>query len=163
MASAGTMDIRETVALARAEAHALSSPRIEAEHLLLALATQPRISAGRFLAAERLDHDALRRALDLEFERSLTAVGIRLESFALPDAGLPLLGNLWLGRSAKLAIQRALKARTGRGRARRLDSMHLLVGILSAEGGTVARALAAIEIDRTALLTQARAALERAA
>ena len=44
-----------------------------------------------------------------------------------------------------------------------MDSVHLLIGILSAEGGTVARALAMIEVDRRALIARARAGLERAA
>ena len=68
-----------------------------------------------------------------------------------------------LAHSAKLAFERALKARAGRGRDRRLDSLHLLLGIVSAEGGTVARALAAAEVDRAALAARARAALEHAA
>ncbi len=44
-----------------------------------------------------------------------------------------------------------------------MESRHLLVGILSAEGGTVAPALALVEVDRGALLAQAREGLERAA
>ena len=73
MASQGVMDIRKIVALARSEARALGSSRIEAEHMLLALASQPRLSAGRLLNEAGLDPAAIREALDLEFARSLGA------------------------------------------------------------------------------------------
>jgi hypothetical protein len=68
-----------------------------------------------------------------------------------------------MGQSARLAIQRALKARIGRGRDRRLGSLHLLLGILTAQGGTAVRALDAIHVDRAELAGKVRAELERAA
>ncbi|MGZ4199032.1 MAG: Clp protease N-terminal domain-containing protein [Thermoleophilia bacterium] len=164
MARLPGFDIRKIVTLSRTEARNLGSSRIEAEHLLLALASQPQLSAGLLLNSEGLDPTTIRGALDLEFARSLGAVGISLHGFSLPDARLPVLGGLPLGRSAKLALQRAIQARASRGRdRRRMDSLHLLIGILSAEGGTVARALAMIEVDRRALIARARAGLERAA
>ncbi len=163
MARPSTLDLRKIVALSRAEARNLGSSRIDAEHLLLALASEPQLSAGLLLRAEGLDPATIRGALDLELARSLGAVGISLHGFSLPDARLSFLGGLPFGQSAKLAWQRAIKARAGRGRDRRFDSLHLLIGILSAEGGTVARALAMIEVDRRALIARARAGLERAA
>ncbi len=163
MPSSAKFDLHKTIALARTEARNLGSSRIEAEHLLLALASQPQLSAGRLLNAKGLDPATIRGALDLEFARSLGAVGISLHGFSLPDARLSVLGALPFAQSAKLALQRAIKARTGRGRSRRLDSLHLLIGILSADGGTAARALGAIEVDRGALVARARAGLARAA
>ena len=163
MARPPALDLRKIVALARTEARNLGGSRVEAEHLLLALASQLQLSAGRLLNAAGLGPERIREALDLEFARSLGAVGISLHGFSLPDARLSVLGGLPFSQSAKLAWQRAIKARTGRGRDRRLDSLHLLIGILSAEGGTVARALSAIEVDRGALAARARGALERAA
>ena len=163
MTSPGVLDIRAIVTAARDEARALGSSRIEAEHLLLALAARPRSSAGQVLNAAGLDPAAIREALDLEFAHSLGAVGISLHGFALPDARLSVLGALPLGRSAKLALQRAIKARTGNSRGRPLDSLHVLIGILSGEGGTVARALDLAHVDRGALLTQAREGLAQAA
>lgn len=164
MAEPSTLDLRKTVGLARDEARAQGSARIEAEHLLLALAAQPQLSAGRLLRAEGLTADAVRQALDLEFARSLGAVGISLHGFALPDTRLSFLGTLPMGRSAKLAWQRAIQARAGRGRdRRRFDSLHLLIGILAAESGTVARALAMSGFDRQALGERARRALEERA
>ena len=157
-----TFDIRRLVAQARREARALGSPRIEAEHLLLALAASPNVAAGQLLASEGLKHEAVRRALDLEFERSLAAADIWLEGLSLLEARLPVMGQLPLAHSAKLALQRALKVRSAR-HERRLDSLHILLGILSSELGTVARALGAAEVDRGALAAAARAELDRVA
>ena len=164
MADPSILDLRRTIRLARDEARAQGSARIEAEHLLLALASQPQLSAGRLLRATGLDPGAIRQALDLEFARSLGAVGISLHGFALPDTRLSVLGAVPMGRSAKLAWQRAIQARSGRGRdRRRLDSLHLLIGILAADGGTVARALALSGVDRRALADRARTELEQRA
>ena len=154
--------VKDIVARSRLEARALGGSRIEAEHLLLALATQPELAAGRLMATEGLDHVAVREALDLEFARSLGAVGILLEGFFLPDQVAPVLGELRMAQSAKMAFRRALNVRAAR-RDRRFDSLHLLLGILGAEGGTVARALEGTGLDRHALVAQAQAALERAA
>ena len=111
MTSPGVLDIREVVTAARDEARALGSSRIEAEHLLLALAARPRSSAGQVLNDAGLDPAAIRGALDLEFAHSLGTMGISLHGFALPDARLSVLGALPLSRSAKLALQRAIQAR----------------------------------------------------
>jgi ATP-dependent Clp protease ATP-binding subunit ClpA len=157
-------DIRKLVTEARAEARAMNSPRIEAEHLLLALAARPDLPAGRLLAEQGLDRAALRRALDLEFERSLAAVGVDLASFALPARTIASANDPRdLGQSARLAMQRAMQARTGRGRGRRLTSLHILLGILGAENGTAVRALAGIGAGRAGLMRSARSALEQAA
>ncbi|HZD61087.1 MAG TPA: Clp protease N-terminal domain-containing protein [Anaerolineae bacterium] len=159
-------DSRQTVhkilAQARTEARGLGSPRVEAEHLLLALAALIHMPAGQLLAAEGLNHDVILKALDLEFERSLEGVNIHLNGFFLPESKMPILGELRLAQSAKLAIVRANKARVSR-RDHRFDSLHMLLGVLNAESGVVPRALIAAGIDRAALITQALAALDRAA
>ena len=157
-------DIRKTVTEARLEARDMGCSRIEAEHMLLVLASHPQSPAGRLLAGQSLDRDAIRRAVDLEFERSLASIGVRLGDFALPPATPPTPeGPRAMGQSARLAIQRALKARIGRGRDRRLGSLHLLLGILTAQGGTAVRALDAIHVDRAGLAAKVRAELEQAA
>ena len=162
MADPSILDLRRTIRLARDEARAQGSARIEAEHLLLALAAQPQLSAGSLLWGDGLGPDAIRQALDLEFAHSLGAIGISLHGFALPDTRLSVLGAVPMGRSAKLAWQRAIQARSGRGRdRRRLDSLHLLIGILGGETGTVARALAISGFDRHAISAQARHELEK--
>jgi hypothetical protein len=62
--------------------------------------------------------------------------------------------SLTFGTSAKTAIRRGLIAsRHDRPRRPRLRTTDLLVGILQAELGTVARALAIAGVDRTALIS----------
>ncbi len=158
------LDLRRIVREARVEASAMGSARIEAEHLLLALSARLDTEAGGLLIDQRLGHETLRRALDLEFQKSLSAVGVRLEAFDLPDVRTTLVReSRLLGRSAQLAIQRAMRAKAGRGRARhQLRSLHLLIGILTPELGTVPRALATIGADRVALLATARACIGQA-
>ena len=154
--------VHEILAQARTEARALGSPCVEAEHLLLALATLTPVPAGQLLASEGLSHEVILKTLGLEFERSLEAVNIRLDGFFLPDSKMPILGELRLAQSAKLAIVRANTARVSR-RDKRFDSLHMLLGIVNAKSGTVARALAVGGIDRAALVVRTLAALDRAA
>ena len=156
-------DMRKIMAAAKHEARAMGSSRVEAEHLLLALAASSNLAAGQLLSAHGLNHAAVREALTLEFAHSLQAVGIRVDDFSLPAEGLPLTVDFRLTSSTKLALQRAMKARTGRGRGRRLESLHLLLGLLSANVGTVPRALEAAGVDREALTAAARATPDRAA
>jgi len=159
------LDLRRIVREARVEASAAGSARVEAEHLLLALSARPDTDAGRLLVDRGLDHGTLSRALDLEFEHSLASVGVRLDDFALPHERTALVReSRWLGRSVQIAMQRAMKARAGHGRSRRqLQSLHLLLGIMAPDLGTVPRALAAIGVDRDALIDEARLTLARAA
>lgn len=159
------LDVRRIVREARVEASAMGSARIEAEHLLLALSARPDTDAGRLLVERGLDRETLRRAVHLEFEQSLAGVGIRLDAFDLPEVRTPLVReSRWLGRSVQLALQRAMKAKAGPGRARRqLRSLHLLIGILTPELGTVPRALATIGADHAALLATAHASIDQAA
>jgi hypothetical protein len=154
--------VKDVTRKAREQARLLGSPRVEAEHLLLALAAAPRWPAGALLADEGLDRCGVLEALDLEFERSLGAVGILLLGLELPAERLPFNGELRFGQSAKLAFRRALLERAQR-RDPRFDSLMLLVGILRADEGVVARALAAAGADRAALLERAGAALAAAA
>jgi hypothetical protein len=90
---------------------------------------------------------------------------VRLDDFDLPhERTLLVRESRWLGRSVQVVMQRAMKTRSGRGRSRRrLQSLHLLLGIVAPDLGTVPRALAAIGVDRGALIADARASLERAA
>ncbi len=129
---------------------------IEAEHMLLALAADPDSDAARLLKESRLDHKRLASALHEERRRTLAFAGM-----TAPDNGLveatELESSLSLGTSAKVAVRRALIAsRQDRPRRPRLRSTDLLFGILQAELGTVARALAIAGIDRAALLSRAR-------
>jgi ATP-dependent Clp protease ATP-binding subunit ClpA len=145
---------------AREEAKAAGSPSVEAEHVLLAIAAHKGTEAQRILANVGLDHAAILAALDREFEESLAGAGVSLSAFSLPSAsGRPDRVPRW-GTSFKLALQRAPKGSpTGRSWNSRLDSTRLLLGILRARIGTVARALSLAGVDRAALAARAEQAL----
>jgi hypothetical protein len=139
-----------------AEARRCGARSIEAEHMLLALATRSDTGAGRVLIGAGLDHDRLVCALVDERRRTLAIAGLRpLEHMPAATAAD---GSVSLGTSAKAALRRALHAsREARPRRARLDGTDLLIGILGAELGTVPRALAIAGIDRCALIARARA------
>jgi hypothetical protein len=133
-------DARGIVASARRrEAETAGRGVIEAEHLLLALASD---AALRHL---ELDHDDLAAALVREEEQSLAAVGVTATDFERAPARVPPRGTK-LGTSAKLAIERAAKV-TARRSERRMTAAHMLLGVLEAEHGRVPRALALAEVD----------------
>ena len=69
-------DSRAVVLDAMKEARVRADARIEAEHLLLALARRSAWDAGRVLAEAGIDHDGLRAALDDEVGHTLEAVGV---------------------------------------------------------------------------------------
>jgi ATP-dependent Clp protease ATP-binding subunit ClpA len=154
--------MHEILAQARAEARALGSPRVEAEHLLLALSWLSLLPAGRLLTAEGLDHEAVLQALDNEFKSSLEAVGVKLDESFSTDSKIPIISEIRLAQSIKQAILEGNKARVTR-RDSHLDSLHLLLGVLIIEGGTVARALDLAGVDRKALVAKTQTGLDCAA
>jgi ATP-dependent Clp protease ATP-binding subunit ClpA len=154
------VDARRAVARAAAdEAPALGSATIEEEHLLLALAADQNSEVGALLAASGLDHDGVVTALERETERSLAAVGVAVSDFGLVDLPAARWRKPRFATSSKRALERAVRLATSRG-DRALSSAHLLVGVLGAEIGTVSRALAITEVDRTALIRRAERLLD---
>jgi ATP-dependent Clp protease ATP-binding subunit ClpA len=150
-----TRDARTVVKAAYTQACGLGSPAVEAEHLLLALAShtppvQPLEDAG-------LDHDAVLAALDAARDRSLMAVGIAVGDFDLPPA--PVTHDPRLAASAKMALHRAVKISATRS-DRRIVAGHLLLGVLEAEAGTVPRALAVADVEVAALRARTAAWLD---
>jgi ATP-dependent Clp protease ATP-binding subunit ClpA len=138
------------------EATTLRAPAVEAEHLLLALASDETLAARRVLTESGLYHDGITAALRREREESLSAIGIdpldEQKSAATPRQSRPGWGT-----STKEAIHRG-KAVSGQDGRRRPAETELLLGILTAGLGTVPRALAFAGVDRSALLDRARAA-----
>ena len=128
---------------------------IEAEHMLLALATDPDSDAARLLKESGLDHQRLASALHEERRRTLAFAGMNAPDKKLVQA-TELDSSLSLGTSAKAAVRRALIGSRHDRRRARLRSTDLLAGILEAELGTVPRALAIAGIDRAALIARAR-------
>ena len=129
---------------------------IEAEHMLLALASDPASDAARLLKESGLDHQRLASALDEERRRTLSFAGINATD-RTPVEATELDSSLSLGTSAKAAVRRALVGSRHDRRRARLRSIDLLAGILQAELGTVPRALAIAGIDRAAVIARARA------
>jgi ATP-dependent Clp protease ATP-binding subunit ClpA len=137
------------------EAREDGSPVVEAGHLLLAIAGEAHAATRRVLDPAGLDRDAVRAALDREFEHSLSAVGVSRAAHTLPrPSARPTRPDL--GTSAKLALERGVAAVA---RKKDLRPAHLLLGVLLAEVGTVPRALALAGVDRVALLVAVRQAL----
>lgn len=142
-------DSRRIVVGATQVATELDAPTLEAEHLLLAIARDPATPAHAVLVAAGLDYDAVREALDAEFEASLAAVGVSLGAFDLTATPAPDRVPRW-GASAKLALERAVKIAESR-RERRLGPGHIALALLRVPAGTVPRALDRAGIDRTRL------------
>jgi ATP-dependent Clp protease ATP-binding subunit ClpA len=138
-------DARAVVTNAAPIARGLGSPRIEAEHLLLAVARDD-CPAARVLAVEGLDYEGLVAALEREAERSLAAAGVAAETGPFS----PWVEEPRFATSAKLALERALRAAAAR-RDRRLACGHIALGVLRADVGTVPRALQIAGVDRAAL------------
>jgi hypothetical protein len=111
----------------------------------------------RVLSEAGLDRDAIRAALDREFEHSLSAAGVSLMPLDLrrPDDGAR---QVLLGTSAKLAFERGFRGDARRGKY--LQAANILVGILRAQTGTVPRALALAGIDQASLLASTQQALD---
>ncbi len=137
------------------EAREDGSTTIEAAHLLLAVAAEPEPAVQRVLGPVGLDHDGIRRALEREFAHSLSAVGVSATAFDLPrPSRLP--AHPGMGTSARLALERGVAAA---GRKKDLRPAHVLLGILSAQAGTVPRALALAGADPDDLTARVRRAL----
>jgi ATP-dependent Clp protease ATP-binding subunit ClpA len=147
-------ETRTVVHGALEQAAALGSPTIEAEHLLLALAANPRSPGGALLRAEGLDGERLLAALERENELSLAAGGVAIGDFELPARPPLQRRSPRFAASAKRVLERAVKAAKAHG-DRNITSVHVLIGVLRAEVGTVPRALAGAEVDRIALATRA--------
>lgn len=140
---------------AQREAHEAGAAAVEAPHLLLALAGDSEPSTRALLQAAGLNQQAIRAALTREFEHSLSAAGVSAADYAAPPPSRRP-AQPGLGTSAKLALERGFASVS---RKRDIRPAHVLLGVLSAQIGTVARALALVGIDRDALLARVQQAL----
>ena len=130
---------------------------IEAEHLLLALAGDQGGAAQQVLSGAGLDRGAIHAALAAEFTRSLAAAGVSWSGSGMPRSAADPGHQIGLGSSAKWAVRRAAAAAKA-GQDSRIGPLHLLIGILRADVGTVPRALELAGIDRTDLVARAEQA-----
>lgn len=138
------------------EARDDGSPTVEAQHLLLAIAAEPEPTVSGVLAEVGLDRETVRGALEQEFVNSLSAVGVASSAYELPRPSRLLPANPKIGTSGKLALERGFSSAP---RKKDLRPAHVLLGILSAEVGTVPRALALAGVDRDDLSDRIRQAL----
>lgn len=150
--------VRGIVKEAERQASAAGSTSVEAEHLLLAVASTAGTPAHDVLTRAGLTPDAILAALLANAQRSLAAAGVTWDATtpqgAAASSGARTGGRLTFGSSARRVLQRATEFAKACGDDR-LDAVHVLVGALRAEVGTVPRALAAAGVDRAALLAAA--------
>ena len=150
MAESNMSNLRTLIALANEEARQLHASNVEAEHLLLALSSRPSSRAGSALAQQGLTYDAIQAALLQEQHSSLRAAGVE----PVPEERLVSTQRRrrpgW-GASAKESLRRASQL-GAKFKRRKMEELDLLLGVLSAELGTVPRALSIAGIDRTQLM-----------
>jgi ATP-dependent Clp protease ATP-binding subunit ClpA len=139
---------------AREEAWLDGSAVIEAEHVLLGLARQSGGPISGLLTDAGLTRDAIRAALDGEWEQSLSVAGVAVAVAELPPATPDRGRQPKFGESAKLVLKRAADQARRLG-AHRISAAHVLIGVLDTNLGRVARVLDLAGVDRPAL--QARA------
>jgi ATP-dependent Clp protease ATP-binding subunit ClpA len=123
----------------------LGAPRVEAEHLLLAVAAGD-APAATVMRDAGLDFDGLAAALNAETARSLAAVGVTADALSFS----PFVERPRLATSAKLVLERALKVAVARS-DKHIGSEHITLGALRAPTGTVPRALECAGVDRVEL------------
>ncbi|MDH2426020.1 Clp protease N-terminal domain-containing protein [Sphaerisporangium sp. TRM90804] len=150
--------INDIVLRGAAEAREEGSAATEAHHLLLAIAAVEGTAAHRVLTAAGFGRQAIRDALDREFEHSLNAVGVSLAAYDLPKPFRDPTDHPKPGASARLALERGFAAAKGK---KDLRPAHLLLGVLSADVGTVPRALALAGLDRAGLMDRVEETLAR--
>ena len=136
-------DARYAALEAHSVAAGLGSSSVEAEHLLVSIASG-NSKAAQALKDVGLEPHELRDAIQRDFERTLAHVGIDVSGLDLP-ANCRRTKPRW-GTSAKQALERAVHDAKRRG-DRKIGSEHVLRGLLAAEHGTVPRILAAEGID----------------
>lgn len=147
-----TASARTIVRAGQQEAATAGASAVEAEHLLLAMSTQPG-SAAQVLQAAGLDHARLVELLGQERARSLSFAGVDQDSFPVSVTPPTPTGSLRLATSAKAVLERAVKDAAKRA-SRSLADTDLLIAVLQAEAGTVPRILALAGADRGALITE---------
>jgi ATP-dependent Clp protease ATP-binding subunit ClpA len=163
-----TEEARWVVVHAQEEARDLRAERIEPVHLLLALSRDPG-RGGTALRAAGVESDRLRAAIarsrkDLDAD-ALAAVGIDLDAVRSAaeeafgpgalDRGRPMpTGHMPFADESKRVLEQTLRYVTRR-KDKRIDSRHVLVGVLAVADPTVTRVLQQLGTDPDVLREQA--------
>lgn len=163
-----TEEARWVVVHAQEEARDLRSERIEPVHLLLALTRDPGRGGttlrGAGVEPDRLREALSRRALDAD---ALAAVGIDLDAVRSAaeaafgpgalDRGKPVpTGHLPFSDECKRVLEQTLRYVT-RSQQKRIDSGHVLVGLLAVADPAVTQLLQRLGTDPDSLREQAAA------
>jgi hypothetical protein len=146
--------LQPIMGVAMMEASNRGSATVEAEHLLLGFLFDQTSPAGPILAEHGVSYESFAAALASERERTLAAVGVvvpppdRLVSTPRPRGRGPRFGT-----SAREVWDRTMRRVKARGGGRPvLTHADFIIGILSAELGTVPRAFVQAGIDRQPLI-----------
>jgi ATP-dependent Clp protease ATP-binding subunit ClpA len=139
-----TREARRVVEAAVEEARALGHSRVGTEHLLLAAAAVDPSGSATALADAGATRERLRDA----------AVA------ALGESAGSRRGHIPFTRAAKRALESSL-AEAARSGSRRIQSEHVLLGLLATERGGALDLLAELGVDREALRASTLALLER--
>ncbi|MFF0393678.1 Clp protease N-terminal domain-containing protein [Kitasatospora sp. NPDC004615] len=179
-------EARRTVTLAAEEAQRLHHDHLGAEHLLLGLLAQPQDPVARLLGRFGLDLAAGRSAVagllggpdPGRDGAALAAIGIDLEAVrdavestfgpgaldAPPPGRRPRWGGPRFTERARRSLVLSLRAAAD-SRVRRIETGHLLLGLIREGGGVAVRVLreqgvdlAELEREAEAMLTEGRAA-----
>ncbi|GAB2599003.1 Clp protease N-terminal domain-containing protein [Kribbella endophytica] len=145
---------------ARQEAQHDGSSTIEPEHVLLALAALDGTATARLLAAAGLTRDAVRAALDREWEQSLAVAGVRIDVAQLPSATPDPARKPRIGESTVKLLKRAMEASPELGGGR-ITAAHMFVGVLDTKLGRISRVLDLLAVDRPALRAEVAASANR--
>lgn len=151
-------DFRPMIGVAMIEATNRASSTVEAEHLLLAFLFNRTARTTEIAAEHGLTYESFSAALQQEREQTLAAVGVfmpnpeRLKAAPRVRSGGPRFGAA-AKETWERAVRRARGRRGVRGASLRATATDFVIGILSAELGTVPRALALAGIDRAAIIS----------
>jgi len=151
-AAADVTFMNELFTTAEAEAHRLGDEMPGGEHLLLAALAIQDASGREALHSAGSDADAFRAAVAEQHAQALRAVGVHAQDAAAIDGITP--GPFRSSAAAQQVFQRAVALSKTR-RPRRLRTADVVRAVAERDGGTAARALAALGIDRTALIAAA--------
>jgi hypothetical protein len=137
---------RRCVRVARQEAAALRHGLVGSGHLLLGVLRAPETIAAAALAAEGVSLDAAR----IEVDRLVTRIVAAAGGSASRGRGLPI------SRAARRALEQSLREAV-RLRDDSLRPEHILRALLRDHGSVAAQALAALEVEPTAVRRRLRA------
>ena len=149
---AAAREFRSLMERSQQEAAARGAGAVEAEHILLALATMPDSRGGAFLLANGLDRAMLEAALLAERRHSLGVIGAPQFPEADLKAARRRFKPRW-GASAREAFDRGMRMARSR---EHVSTINLVVGALVAELGTVPRMLELAGVDRHQILGRAK-------